>query len=198
VPPAFIEALFAQFSDATVYFVMAAVGSLLFLIRLLFMLVGLDHGGDFDTHVDVDGGGFEAHGGDFSLFSMLSILSFLMGAGWLGLACRLEWGLGPVVTAISASAFGFFLMLLSSFGMWQMRKFNAPGRYDVQAAVGHIGRVYLTIPPKGKGQGQVEISVDGRRKVLAAVTLGAEALESFASVKAVGIQEGEVLIVERA
>jgi len=192
-----IDDIFSTFSDATLYFCMAAVGTLLFSIRIFMMLFfGLDSGGDFDVDVDVDAGGFEGHMGDFSLFSMVSVLSFMMGAGWLGLACRLDWGVGPVLSAIYAALFGFGLMLMSSFALWQMRKLSAPGGYDVRTTVGQTGRVYLKVPAKGQGRGQVQATVEGRQKVLEAVSTGEE-IESFATVRIVAIEGTETLVVER-
>lgn len=193
-----IDTIFETFSDKTIYFSMAAIGTVLFGIRLLLMLVfGLDDGGDFEVDVDVDGGGIEAHGGDFSLFSSISILSFMMGAGWLGLTARIEWGVAPVPTAIYAALFGFALMLFSSFMVWQMRKLSSAGGYDVKTCVGKIGRVYLTIPAKGQGRGQVQITVSGGQRVMDAVSTGDE-IESFVAVRVVDVQETETLIVERA
>ena len=193
-----MDDIFAVFSDKTIYFSMAAVGTLLFTLRLVLMLIGgMDAGGDFDTGIDADAGGADLHGGDFSLFSMVSILAFLMGAGWLGLTCRLEWDVGPVLSAIYASLFGFGLMLLSSFALWQMRRLSESGRYDLQNCVGHTGRVYLRIPERGQGRGQVQITVDGTQKVVDAVSTG-EAIESFATVRVTAVEEGETLLVERA
>ncbi len=190
-----IEDLFSTFSDATFYFMMAAVGSLLFSVRLGLMLFGGADGiSDHDLHADA---GLEGHGGDFSLFSMISVLSFMMGTGWLGLAARLDWHLGALLTAIYASIFGFGLMSLSSFCLWQMRKLSKPGRWDVQHAVGHIGTVYMRIPAHGHGRGQVEISVDGTRRVIEAVTPG-EPIESFVSVKVLSVQDDGALVVDRA
>lgn len=192
-----IDELFSTFSDKTLYFSMAVVGTLLFSLRIVMMLFfGMDGGGDFDVDVDMDGGGFEGHMGDFTLFSMVSVLSFMMGAGWLGLACRVEWGVGPVMSAIYASLFGFGLMVFSSFALFQMRKLNESGGYDVHHCVGELGRVYLTLPAQGEGRGQVQITVDGRQKVLEAVSTG-EKIESFATVKVVAIQGAETLQVER-
>lgn len=193
-----IDAIFDSFSDKTIYFSMAAVGTILFGIRLLLMLVfGLDDGGDFDVDVDADGGGIEAHGGDFSLFSSISILSFMMGAGWLGLTARIEWGVAPVAAAVYAALFGFALMLFSSFMVWQMRKLSSAGGYDVNDCVGKVGRVYLKVPPKGQGRGQVQITVSGSQKILDAVSTGEE-IESFAAVRVIEVQETETLVVERA
>ena len=192
-----IDDIFSTFSDATLYFSMAVVGTLLFSIRIILMMFfGLDDGGDFDLDVDMDTGGFDGHAGDFSLFSMVSVLSFMMGAGWLGLACRLEWGVGPVMSAIYAALFGFGLMLMSSMALWQMRKLNDPGGYDVNTCIGKTGRVYLTIPAKGSGRGQVQMTVDGRQKVMEAVSTGEE-IESFATIRVVSIQGEETLVVER-
>lgn len=192
-----VEDIFSTFSDTTVYFSMAAVGTILFGLRMLLMLVfGLDDGGDFDVDVDADGGGIDAHGGDFSLFSMVSIQAFMMGAGWLGLVCRLEWGCGHLKSAIFASLFGFGLMFLSAFALWQMRKLSESGVYDVQDTLDRIGRVYLRIPAKGEGRGQVQIQVSGRQRVMEAISKG-EKIESFASVKVVGIEGEETLVVER-
>ena len=187
-----VEEFFSEFTDSSVYFAMAAVGSILFLVRILLLAIGADHDTDFDLdHAD----GVEGHGGEFSFFSLLSILSFLMGAGWLGLACRREWGLGAVPAALSASGFGFFLMTLSSLGLYHMRRLNESGKYDVKNCIGNIGRVYLKVPAKGEGRGQIEITVDGRRKVLPAVSASSE-IASFAAARVVGVQEDETLIIE--
>ena len=193
----FFDEVFSRSWDVSTYFVMGAVGTLLFSIKMFLLLVfGIDDGaGDFDLDGDADVG--DAGDAGFSLFSLLSILSFLMGAGWMGFACRWDWGLEAVPAALAASGFGFSLMLLSSFGMYQMRKMNVVGRYDVNHCVGNIGRVYMSIPAKGQGRGEVQISVDGRQKTLSAISNG-EAIESFKAVRVVGVQEGETIIVEPA
>lgn len=191
------EDLFSTFTDATFYFVLAAVGTALFTIRLALMLfTGFDGSSDFDHDMGTDGG-LEAHGGDFSLFSMISILSFMMGAGWLGLAARLDWKLGPVPAALYASLFGFALMALCSLALWQMRKLSQPSSWSPKHAQGHVGTAYLRIPAGGQGRGQVQVVVDGTSRTLDAVTEG-DAIESFASVRVKGVREDGVLIVERA
>lgn len=189
-----VDNFFAEFTDSTVYFTMAMIGTLFFLLRMLMLLFGGGDGTDFDLdHAD----GVEGHHGGFSFFSLLSILSFLMGAGWLGLACRREWELTSLVSALVAGGFGFLLMTFSSFGIYQMRKMNQSGSYDVKNCIGSIGRIYLKVPAKGQGRGQIEITVDGRRKVLPAVSASTE-IASFAAARVLGVQEDETLIVEPA
>lgn len=187
-----MDIFFSTFSDASVYFVMALIGTALVVLRFILMLVGGDHGGDFHLETADSAVG---HGGGFSLFSLLSILAFMSGAGWMGVICRVELKLSSFLTAFIAGGFGFGLMATISFLLYQMRKFNEVGHYDVKNTIGQTGRVYLQIPARGKGRGQVEISVDGRRKVLFAVTDGAE-IASFATVRVVGVESDETLRVE--
>jgi hypothetical protein len=186
---------FDRWSDSMVYFAMATVGTVLFAIKLgLLLIVGVDGDVDFDV---ADGGGLDVHAGGFHLFSLLSIVSFMMGAGWMGFTCRQEWGLGSFAAAAIASGFGFGLMMLSSAGMYQMQKLNEMGSYEVRNTIGKIGRVYLKIPAKGQGRGQVQIAVDGRHKVIAAVSTGPE-IASFAAVKVVDVRDDDALVVEPA
>ena len=191
-----LDQAFSSFTDITVYFVLAMVGTGLFAIRVVLMLVFGGHsGGDFDLHVDAGGDVAGHEAGGFSLFSMLSMMSFMMGAGWMGLLGRTEWGLSSFPAAAAASAFGFALMFFTSLCLLAMRKFQQEGKYNLRSAIGKTGRVYLTIPPKGEGSGQVEITVDGRRSVVPAVSVAGK-IESFSTVRITDVRDDGVLIVE--
>jgi hypothetical protein len=184
--PAMVE----RGADAVSYAVMALVGTLLFVIRLAMALFGGDAGDGADADIDV--GDSDAA---FSLFSVLSILAFFMGAGWMGLACRLDWDLGRLVSAIVSAGFGFVMMLAAAGLSWGARRLNREVAYDVATAVGHTGRVYLTVPAKGVGTGQVEISVSGRKKVLRAESTGGK-IAAFQDVVVVEVRDDGTLIVE--
>jgi hypothetical protein len=175
--------------DALFYLVLAGVGTLLFLIRLGVTMVGGGDGGDFDADT-----GFDSDA-SFTVFSVLSILAFFMGAGWMGLACRLDWGLGRLASSFIAAGFGFTMMLAAAGLSWATRRLNRTIEYDVRSAIGRTGRVYLTVPEKGQGLGQVEISVSGRRKVLPA-TSAAGRLDAFSDVRVVAVRDDETLVVE--
>jgi hypothetical protein len=177
-------------ADAATYFVLAAVATLLFLIRLG---LSMFHGdlSDFDTSLE-HGGASDAA---FSVFSTLSILAFFMGAGWMGLACRLEWDVSRVLSAICATGFGSVMMLMASGLMYLSRKLNREVNYEVKTAIGRTAKVYLTIPEKGRGSGQVEVVVSGRRKVLGATSTG-PTIAAFADVKVVDVRDDETLVVE--
>ena len=90
------RAVIALGYDTAVYLIIAVAGTLLFLIRLAFTYFG-GGGGDFEVDGDFD------TDGAFTFFSVLSILAFFMGAGWMGLACRLDWGLGRLPSSLIAA-----------------------------------------------------------------------------------------------
>ena len=177
-------------TDAAAYFVMGAAATLLFLIRLV--LASLS-GGDAEFDTDMDAG--VDSDASFTFFSLLSILAFFMGAGWMGLACRVDFHLGSFVAALSATAFGLAMMLLASGLAYTTRKLNSQIEYDMTTALGRTGRVYLTIPEKGHGQGQVEVTISGRRMVKPAVSTGPK-IDAFTDVTILNVQDDETLVVE--
>lgn len=184
--------------DATIYFVLAIIATALFLIKLGLQLFFGDMDADIDADFDdIDGAHHADSTGAFTFFSILSLLAFFMGVGWMGLAARISWGLGGALSAVAATGFGIVLMLISSGLMYLVRRMSEEGEYDAQTAVGTTARVYLTIPAKGGGRGQIETTVSGRRKVMAAVTKG-ESIPAFAAVKVVGLRDDGVFIVEQA
>lgn len=188
----------ARFADAVVYFWMGAISSFIFFVRLAMMLFfGMD--GVFDTELE-----FETESGDvghadsdasFQIFSILSITAFFMGAGWMGFIARYDWGWGDGATAMASIGFGLFLMVLSAYLMMMTKRFDSEGGYDAHKTVGMTGKVYLTIPPKGQGTGQVEVDVDGRLKVMTARSLG-DKIESFTNVTIKSVDDDETLVVE--
>ena len=176
-------------ADAFTYGVLAIVGTLLFVVRLSMALFAGGDGGDFDVDGDI---GTDA---SFTLFSLLSVMAFIMGTGWMGLAARVDWDLGRAVSAAMAVGFGTTMMLLASGLMYMTRKLNRDVQYDVRTAVGKTARVYLTLPPRGGGEGQVEVSVSGRKKVLPAVSNDAQ-IEAFTAVTVVDVRDDDTLVVE--
>lgn len=188
------EAAFAYGTDVVVYLVMAIVGTTFFVLRLLFALFfGGD--GDLDTGIDVDVD--VSTDASFGFFSLLSILAFFMGAGWMGLTCRVDWEMGSLASAAAAAGFGFGMMALASGLMFGARKLNQTVDYDLQTAVGRTARVYMSIPEKGGGTGRVEVDVSGRRKVLEAISTG-ERFGEFSSVRVVSVRDDGTLVVEAA
>jgi len=181
-------------ADVLTYFILAAIGTILFLIRLVVALFFGADGGDFD--IDGDVGADAGTDASFTLFSLLSVMAFIMGTGWMGLAARVDWGLGRALSAVAAVGFGAVMMGLASGLMYMTRKLNRDVTYDLSTAVGKTARVYLTLPAKGKGEGQVEVSVSGRKKVLRAISTDRE-IKAFSAVRVVEVRDDETLVVEQ-
>lgn len=175
--------------DTVVYATMALAGTALFAVRLLLsLLFGLEGDLDLDS-TDIE------HGSGFGLFSLQSVLGFFMGAGWAGLAARLEWQQSPGVAALIAGGFGGFLMVLSSTLMFGAKKLTHEVTFELNDAVGKTGTAYLTIPAKGKGAGQLRISVSGRSMTVDAIS-ESEPIEAFESALVTEVRDDKVLVVK--
>ena len=65
----------------------------------------------------------------------------------------------------------------------------------ISTAIGNTGRAYVTLPARGKGLGQVQVSVSGRLKTMPAASNGKE-IAAFSDVKVVEARDDGTLIVE--
>jgi hypothetical protein len=177
--------------DVVAYLIMALVGTIFFILRLAIALFFGGDSGDLDGDLGDVGDGDSA----FSMFSVLSILAFFMGAGWMGLTCRLDWQLGSMVSALAATGFGSVLMIMASALMAFTRKLNQVVEYDLETAVGHTASVYMTIPKRGAGRGKIQVAVSGRMKTLDAISDG-PAISEFKSVKVLSVRDDGTFVVE--
>jgi hypothetical protein len=160
----------ALFSSPTIFFTIPALaGTLLFLIKIALMLIG----GDADTDVDAAGvDGAHSSGSTGEWFSLGAIGAFVMGFGWGGLAglrsfqLEVPWAvLCGVVGGVGLS--GLMVLLLR-----QTRRLASSGNIDTNNAVGLEGDVYLTVPERGKGRGQVKLVIQGRQQIFFATSTG--------------------------
>ncbi|MDY0004784.1 MAG: hypothetical protein RBU30_26035 [Polyangia bacterium] len=171
------------------YWVLAIAGSVLFVIKVLLVLFGGDAGGG-----DADGAGHADSTGVFAIFSLQSVLAFFMGAGWMGLACIKEWETSKLTAFFSAIGFGLTMMALNTGIMFAINKLNAEPKVDLREAIGHLARVYLVIPARGEGTGQVEVTVSDRRQIYRAVSEEGE-IPSETLVKVIDVRDGQIMVV---
>ncbi|MBF0102361.1 MAG: hypothetical protein HQK77_15775 [Desulfobacterales bacterium] len=190
------------YNEEPVYFVLALASTLLFIIKMALTVFGGDGHGDMDAHdvstdisTDVSGdssGDSTEHG--FIYFSVQSILSFCMGVGWMGMACKIQYDLASFISTLIAVCFGIMLMMLNVFFSFLTTKLNRSVQFDLETAIGTTGRVYLSIPEKGKAGGQIEITVSGKRSIVNAVTYD-NAIPAFESIRVLSvINENTVLV----
>lgn len=177
--------------DVVAYLVMALVGTVFFVLRLVIALFFGGDSGDLDGDLGDVGHADSA----FSMFSLLSILAFFMGAGWMGLTCRVDWELGSMVSAMAATGFGLALMIMASALMAFARSLNQVVEYDLNTAVGHVASVYMSIPARGEGRGQIKVTVSGRLKMMDAISNGPP-ISEFKSVKVLSVRDDGTFVVE--
>ena len=185
---------FQTHGGATVYFVIGAASTLLFVLRLAgSVFLGADTDSDMDLHVDADG--IESSTGSFNLISVFSVTSFLMGLGWMGVACRYDWQLSQGVTLAASLAMGLALMFLAAGLMYGIQRLKHEPQADLTTAIGHSGKVYMTIPGQGEGRGKVEVVASGQPKTFDAMTRG-EGLAAFTAVTVVELDDNKTMVVE--
>lgn len=162
--------------DGAVWFTVPALaGTTVFVFRLILMLLGVV---GHDLAPDFHAAAADGHHGDssdaFKLLSIQSVAAFLMGFGWGGLGAFVGSHMGPVRSTLVGLAVGIGLMWLLAKLLRSMHRLESTGNITIDAAVGLEGAVYLSIPAKGGGRGQVRITVEDRDRIYNAVSDGEE------------------------
>jgi len=183
--------------DLQVFYGIGLLASLLLIIQLIMTVLGADGGADFDAADGVDSfdGVDGDHGDGLGLISTRTIVAFLTGFGWTGAIARgLELNL--MVSVLIALVVGFILMLLVFWLMKGLYSLRQSGSLDYHNAIGEVGTVYVGIPPKGEGSGQIQVTVQGRLATVAALSEAPEKIPSGSQVKVVKLLAGNMLQVE--
>ena len=75
-------------------------------------------------------------------------------------------------------------------------KTDSNGNIKTENAIGKRGEVYSTIPANGKGQGKVNVLVQGKLVEFDAITNKGVELKTGDTIAVIDIKEGNVLVVE--
>lgn len=202
---AFYEWYNALPSTLQVYWVIALVTSLVFLIQMVLTFIGI---GDADTDVDFGGDadfGGEADfsdgdtldtGGAMQLFTIRNFINFLLGLGWAGV-CLYSVIPNTIVLAIAAILVGVLFVYIFLLIYKQLRKLERNGAYRISDCVGQTVDVYLTIPANRTGMGKVQISFSGSVQELSALTDSDSPLRSGSKVRVLEVIDGTTVLVEK-
>ncbi len=175
----------------------AIVSSVLFVIQFVFSLIGVDL--DTDAEIDVGGADMDDTGysldESFSIFSTRSIIAFFTFFGWTGVL-TLNAGGSTMTALIAASLSGIAAMFLVAYLMWQFAKLTQEGNVDINTALFKSGEVYLTIPPKNEGQGKVHINIQGVLKEVDAITDSDNPIPTGSFIKVVEVVKNRILVVK--
>ena len=108
-------------------------------------------------------------GGASGIFSIRTIGAFFAGFGWAG-AAMLQAGHSTGAATFVATLSGSALLGVVIYLMSYLHSLRQEGTLDYKNAIGNVGNVYLPIPPKRKGMGQVEVMVQGRLRIVQALS----------------------------
>ena len=175
----------------------ALVASLIFVVQIVLTLIGMD-GHDVDTGFDMadfgdtDSGTMDT-GGGLSLFSIRSLVNFIVGFGWSGVSFHKLIGNNFLLVLISV-AVGCVFVWLFFYIRKQTRKLESNGAFDIRNCEGKTANVYLRIPANGSGKGKIQISVNGAFHEIDALTDG-EAIATGQKVRITEVIDGETLRV---
>lgn len=176
-----------------VLFAFAVVGSLLFLIQIIAMLVGIE---DTDADADVDADGMHADSDvDFKVISIQGIVAFFMMLGWVGLAMNRSWGFGTGVSIAVGCGAGVTMNFIIAKVFQMFKRMQSSGTMDLKNAIGQEGNVYLTIQKDVPGK--VQMAVQQHLKVFDAVSDDGEEIPTDTRVVVVRVVKGNTMVVKK-
>lgn len=167
------------------FYLTAFAGSAFLAVQVLLMVLGFDHDADLDLDAGDAGGHF---------ISVRTVTAFLVGFGWAGvLALRAGYStLTAVILALGAGAATLLAMVVM---LRSLRSMQHDGTLNFRNAVGQPGTVYVTVPAALSGPGQVEVTIQGRLKVVQAMTENAEALPTRSRIRVADVLDDNTLLV---
>ncbi|WP_250433407.1 hypothetical protein [Hanstruepera flava] len=174
-----------------IYWSIALVGSLIFVITLVLTFVGgdVDDIGDVDAEIDAD------TGIGFQFITFKNLVGFFTIFGWSGIAC-IDAGLSKPITIIISVICGLIMMTIMAAMFFYMRKLNDSGTLDFKNAKDAVGEVYLTIGAKRSKMGKAHVRIQGALRELEALTDAELELKSGTVIKVKDVTDNGILIVE--
>lgn len=199
---------------AQIFACVAIPATLVLIVQTILMLIGADSEAadtdtpDFDdtaldTDVDAtsDGdifdGDIDVSGMDaLRLFTVRGIIAFLVVFGWTGYGME-NAGIPLWITAIVSTVCGLLMMLLLALFVRAIMKLRNDGNLDNRNALGVSGKVYLTVPANRKGEGKVNVMLQGSYVEREAVTDDDTDIPTGCEVVVCGISGRTTLVVSR-
>ncbi len=175
-----------------IFWCLAIPFSLLFIFQTILTFIGAgaedtDASGDSDSAIHSD------TGIEFQFITLKNLVAFFAIFGWTGIACTGS-GMNIFLSVIVAFAGGLLMMAIMASIIYFMGKLSDDGTLRIKNALGKSGTVYLPIPPKRSGTGQIQIKVQGLQ-TLEAMTDDTSGFKTGQVVEVVEILKGDILLV---
>lgn len=130
----------------------------------------------------------------FRLLSLQTVVAFLTVFSWSAIV-SISTGSPAVQSILIGFVLGLAAMFLVAKLVQVSRKLVENGTLNPKNAIGESGKVYLPIPPNGRGEGKIMLQVQGQLTEFSAVTYGKETLPTGAVVRVTDLL-GDALVVE--
>lgn len=177
-----------------VYWLIAAPATLVFAFLLVLTIFSSD--ADTDVQTDLAHSFGDGDGIPFQLLSLKNIVGFFTMFGWSGLGF-ISIGMAPFLVILFSFICGFLMMLAMASLFYFMSRLVESGNMNIRNAIGRSGEVYLPIPPKRKGIGKVQITVQGTLQTLDAVTDDPETIATSSLIQVTDVINNQILLVRR-
>jgi len=174
-----------------IYWAIAIVASVIFVIQTIMSLVGGDVFDDVDVNADAD-----IHSDGVShFFSVRNLVNFLLGAGWGGV-CFYGTITSKLLLAVVAVLFGIIFVLIF-FGLIKiLLKLQKDNTFHLDETLNKTADVYIPIPENRSGKGKIQISVRGSFHEIDAITAG-DKITTSSKVRIVEIIDNQAVLVEK-
>ena len=172
-----------------IFWTLAVFATVLYILKLaVFLIVGgdVELEADFDSITEVET--------SFTFLSVQSVLAFLMGFGWCGISAIMQFSVSTQIALLIALLCGFVCMFLSAWLMFSIKKLNKTVVTDINELIGKQGKAYTDI--ESNGLGQIEINLNNKLSILAAVNIGEEKIEAFAPIKVEKVEDKKIYVVK--
>ena len=175
-----------------IYWVIAAIGSFIFIITLILTFIGGDADDFGDVDADIDGD----TGIGFQFITFKNLVAFFTLFGWSGIAC-IDAGLSKPLTVTLSVACGLLMMTIMAAMFYYMNKLNDSGTLNFKNAINAVGEVYLTVGAKRSSIGKAHVRIQGALRELEALTDAESDLKSGTVIKVKNVTENGILIIEQ-
>ena len=192
----FLAFILGEFDEDTfslhLFWGIGLFGLVLIIFQAVFgILMGHDGDPSASGSIDVHGG----HGGAGSIISIKTISAMLLGFG-LGGALLEQNGFSVGVSGLGGLGIGL-LIGGAYFGLMRaLYQLRSDGTSVLSDAINRSGTVYLRIPGKVSGAGEIQVSFGGRLQNVRAYTNGFE-IPTGTVVRVIALHGDQALLVEK-
>lgn len=164
-------------------------GAVVLVLQIVLSLLGLGGGHDVDGAFHIGEASFTEG------LELLSVRSIAAGAAAFGVIGLGMAGLPGLLAVPLAIAGGVGAMVGTALLTRQILRLESDGSLMIGSAVGTSATVYVPIPAEQRGQGKIQLMIQGRTVELAAVTTGRDALPTGMPVIVVSVIDSETVEV---